>query len=106
MKADANGRLTLSGRLGSAEVSALYRQSLGWRSSGLPREIDLAAVEHADSSALALLLEWRAWAEQAGQSLEFSHAPRSLAVMASLSHIEDLLGWQSFEFESNPGNPG
>ena len=99
MKADANGRLGLSGRLTSAEVSALYRQSLGWRKSGAPEVIDLAEVEHADSSALALLLEWRAWAEQADQPIRFINIPRSLCVMASLSQIEGLLGWRTLDFD-------
>jgi len=105
LKADADGRVSLSGRLTSAEVSALYRQSLGWRQQGLPTAVDLAAVDHADSSALALLLEWRAWAEQAGQKIRFINVPRSLCIMASLSQIEGLLGWRTLDFD-NDGETG
>lgn len=101
MKPDADGRLVLSGRLDSAEVSALYRQSLDWRKTGLPKVVDLGGVEHADSSALALLLEWRAWAEKAGQSIRFVHVPRSLCIMASLSQIEGLLGWRTVDFDDD-----
>ncbi len=99
MKPDADGRLALSGRLGSAEVAALYRDSLGWKRSGLPTTVDLAKVSGADSSALALLLEWRAWAEQAGRKIRFVNIPRSLCVMASLSQIEGLLGWRTLDFD-------
>lgn len=101
MKADPAGRLALSGRLNSAEVAALYRHSQDWRKHGLPQVIDLAGVEHADSSALALLLEWRAWAEQAGQPIRFINVPRSLCIMASLSQIESLLGWRTVDFDAN-----
>ncbi|MGY6553185.1 MAG: STAS domain-containing protein [Wenzhouxiangella sp.] len=101
MKADADGRIVLNGRLGSAEVSALHRQSLGWRTAGLPKLIDLAAVEHADSSALALLLEWRAWADDVGQKIRFVNVPRSLCIMASLSQIEGLLGWRTVDFDAD-----
>lgn len=99
MKADADGCLRLSGRLGSAEVSALYRDSLAWRQGGLPELVDLAEVKAADSSALALLLEWRTWAEQAGRPIRFVNVPRSLCVMASLSQIEGLLGWRTLDFD-------
>lgn len=100
LKADADGRLVLSGRLGSTEVSALHRQSQTWSKSGMPKLVDLAAVDHADSSALALLLEWRAWAEDAGQSIRFINVPRSLCIMASLSQIEGLLGWSTVDFDA------
>ena len=100
LKADADGRLALSGRLGSREVSALHRQSLSWGKTGLPKLIDLAGVSHADSSALALLLEWRAWADQAGEKIRFINVPSSLCIMASLSQIEGLLGWSTVDFDA------
>lgn len=104
MQAESDGRLVLRGRLGSAEVSALHRQSLSWHKAGLPKLIDLAAVEHADSSALALLLEWRAWADEAGRQIRFINVPRSLCIMASLSQIEGLLGWSSVDFDADGDN--
>lgn len=89
----------MSGRLGSAAVAALYRDSLTWRNERLPEVVDLGAVEHADSSALALLMEWRSWAEKTGRSIRFINVPRSLCVMASLSQIEGLLGWRTLDFD-------
>ncbi len=107
VETDDNGQVRLTGRLTSREVPQLYRESLGWRRDRLPEVIDLEGLERADSSALALLLEWRSWAEQAGTAMRFIHVPRSLCVMASLSQIEGLLGWRTMDFddESNGGGP-
>lgn len=105
MKADSAGRVCLSGPLTSAEVPELYRRSLDWGLAGLPEVIDLDAVERADSSALSLLLEWRAWAEHAGRSMRFINVPRSLCVMASLSQIEGLLGWRTLDFDAEGESP-
>ncbi len=100
MQADRDGRLSLSGRLASAEVAKLFRDSQSWREKGLPEVIDLAEVTSTDSSALALLLEWRSWAEQSGATIRFVNIPRSLCILASLSQIEGLLGWRTMDFES------
>ncbi len=100
MKADSDGQLSLSGAMTSREVPDLYQQSLSWATDALPRVIDLSAVERADSSALALLLEWRSWADAAKRELRIINVPRSLCVMASLSQIETLLGWRTLDFDA------
>ncbi|MFP4209303.1 MAG: lipid asymmetry maintenance protein MlaB [Wenzhouxiangella sp.] len=100
MKTDAQGRVALDGSLTSRQVPELYRQSLAWRRQGLPSLIDLAAVERADTSALALLLEWRCWAEQNGTEIRFINVPRALCVLASLSQIGPLLGWREVDFDA------
>lgn len=104
LKADAEGRVALSGKLTSRQVPQLYRDSSVWQREGLPEIIDLAGVERTDSSALALLLEWRSWAESAGTELRIINVPRSLCVMASLSQIGQLLGWRAMDFESGEEN--
>ena len=100
MKADVDGRVALRGALTSREVPELHRQSLAWRQSDMPTLIDLKAVEQTDSSALALLLEWRSWADASDNPLRIVNVPRSLCVMASLSQIEGLLGWRTLDFDS------
>ncbi|MEE4638735.1 MAG: STAS domain-containing protein [Wenzhouxiangella sp.] len=100
LKADTKGRIALSGALTSRQVPGLYRDSLNWQREGMPRVIDLADVERADSSALALLLEWRSWADAANREIRFINVPRSLCVMASLSQVGQLLGWRAVDFES------
>lgn len=84
----------LEGPLTSAEVPARYRASLRWiEKDGLPGRIDLSGVEKTDSSALALLLEWQAWAHARNRSLAYVNPPEGLHVIARLCRISALLGW-------------
>lgn len=85
----------LSGPLTVQEVPGVYRTSLGWRKAGLPAVVDLANVEQADSSAVALLLEWLSWARAAGRPLTFANPPESLRIMAALSEVDTLLDWEA-----------
>lgn len=86
--------LCLQGDLTASEVAANHYQSLAWLRKGkLPAVIDLAAVTRIDSSALALLLEWHAWASTCGAAVEFRNPPAALRTFASLSEASDLLGW-------------
>ncbi len=81
------------GDLTSAEVPGVYRDSLEWKKSGLPGEIDLSGVERCDSSALALLLEWSGWAEEQGQTVRFTNPPDNLLTISQLSEAGELLGF-------------
>ncbi|MEE4294988.1 MAG: STAS domain-containing protein [Wenzhouxiangella sp.] len=101
LKADSDGRVALTGALTSRQVPAVFRDSQIWRSKGVPGVIDLAGVDRTDSSALALLLEWKSWAQAAGQTVRFINPPRSLCVFASLSQIGELLGWRTLDFDDN-----
>jgi phospholipid transport system transporter-binding protein len=53
--------------------------------------VDLSAVTHADSSGLALLLDWLRSARQAGGSLAIRGMPESLGSLARLYGIDILL---------------
>lgn len=93
--------LKLSGDLTAREVPGIYAESLIWRTGGtLPAVVDLAGVARADSSALALLLEWQAWAHSRGADIKFADPPRALRTFASLSEVSSLLGWS----EEAPSN--
>lgn len=83
--------LRLNGDLTAAEVSALYRRHFGPDADRPPARIDLSGIERADSSALALLLAWRALAGERG--IEFLQPPTGLRAMAQVSEISTLLGW-------------
>ncbi len=100
LKADADGTLALSGALTSRQVPSLYRASQAWQHEGMPQVVDLSGVDQTDSSVLALLLEWKSWAQSANLSIRFINVPRSLCVLASLSQIGELLGWRTLDFES------
>lgn len=85
----------IAGELTSRAVPDLYKRSLAWRSGALPATIDLGAVTRADSSALALLLEWQSWAHGRGNHIRFTHPPQALLTFASLSDVGGLLGWDA-----------
>ncbi|GAB4200705.1 MAG: hypothetical protein Tsb002_36940 [Wenzhouxiangellaceae bacterium] len=57
----------------------------------LPRYIDLREVTQADSGALALLLEWQAWANRRQHQFVFIHVPPSLLALAHLMGVSELL---------------
>lgn len=53
--------------------------------------IDLAAVDKADSSALAVMLGWLRAADSAGRELKFINLPNSVRALAELYGIDELL---------------
>ncbi len=89
-----NGLVRLDGDLTVDEVPGIYRYSLTWKHNSLPAGIDLSKIGQSDSSAVALLLEWAEWAENAGQKIEFRNPTDSMRTIAGLSDVEALLGWK------------
>ncbi len=57
--------------------------------------IDLAQVTAVDSSAVALLLEWRRRAQRAGKTLAFVNLPPNLLALAGLYGVADLIQAQA-----------
>lgn len=53
--------------------------------------IDLSGVTGVDSSAVALLLDWRRRAQERHIALEFSHLPEALLALADLYGVADLI---------------
>lgn len=53
--------------------------------------IDLSGITHVDSSAVALLLEWRRLAQRLGKGLEFVNLPENLLALATLYGVVDLI---------------
>jgi len=86
------GRFCLDGAVTMATVTGL-------RSAGLQAfahcsgaiEIDLAGVQRADSGALALMVDWLAWARTAGRALSYTSVPAALLALARLSGVDELL---------------
>ena len=54
-------------------------------------EVDLSGVGRTDSGALALFVDWLAWAKTTGRALRFTSPPSALVALARLSDVEDLL---------------
>jgi len=92
--------IELEGNLTVDEVAGVNDRHHGlFADDGAPSAVDLSAVEAADSSALALLLEWQALARRRGARLEFRSPPDSLRVIARLTGVDGLLGWRGPEGE-------
>ncbi len=53
--------------------------------------IDFSAITGVDSSAVALLLEWRRLALARGKTLEFSNLPANLMALAELYGVAELI---------------
>nr|WP_242470660.1 STAS domain-containing protein [Thiocystis violacea] len=73
----------------AAEGDALFKASAERGLVAL--EVDLSAVEQANSAALALLLEWLEMARSRGLRLTYRHLPASLERIAAFSNLTDLL---------------
>lgn len=95
MNAVAAGEsLRLEGALDFATVPAILAESEKYAARGdLPARltIDFAAVAGVDSSAVALLLEWRRRAAALGKTLEFVNLPPNLLALAELYGVRDLI---------------
>jgi len=82
--------------LDAPQVAAVYRAAqASIDRHGFPERIDLAHVRENDSSAIALLLEWRSQALARGQDLQLTNPPTALRMLADLSQVGALLGWSA-----------
>ena len=61
--------------------------------SGAGLDLDLAALESADSATLAVLIAWSAAARKRGTALRYLRAPQGLRNLARLADVESLLGF-------------
>lgn len=92
---DNDDIISLEGRVTSAEATEIeQRFRARFESDRFPSVVRLDNVQSGDSSALALLLEWQARARRAGREIRFENPPQGLRVIARLTGIEQLLGWQ------------
>jgi len=87
------GRFDLGGDLTLAWVGPLRDLGRGLlaASKGAELHVDLKGVTRADSSGLALLVDWLAWARTAGRTLRYSNLPAELLALARLSELDSLL---------------
>jgi len=89
---DAAGTLRLRGVISfvnAAQAFAAPPQSL---QRGAALDVDLAALESADSATLAVLIAWSAAARERDTALRYLHAPQGLRNLAKLADVESLLG--------------
>ena len=90
-KLDASeDRWTVSGSLTMDSASALLRTSAA---RALPDAgiVDLAGVDRVDSAGVAVLLAWKRRTAAEAKPLVFAGVPQSLASLAQLYGVEELL---------------
>ena len=86
------GRFCLDGAVTMATVTGLRVAGLhAFARGGGAIEIDLAGVQRADSGALALMVDWLAWARTARRALRYTSVPAALLALARLSGVDELL---------------
>ena len=86
--------LALDGALSFETLPDVLRASEAYAARpDLPERltIDFAGVDAVDSSAVALLLEWRRQAARLGKKLDFVNLPANLVALATLYGVEDLI---------------
>ncbi len=84
-------RLSVTGSISMDNARALLDQALAQLRP--PQTIiDLAEVTEIDSSAVALLLEWRREAQRRNIDLRVINAPASLRSLGELYGVTELLG--------------
>jgi phospholipid transport system transporter-binding protein len=86
--------LKLEGALSFETLPAVLAQSAEYAARpDLPERltIDFAGIDGVDSSAVALLLEWRRQALKRGKTLEFVNLPANLLALAELYGVAHLI---------------
>jgi len=95
VSAAASGEvLALDGALSFETLPGVLAQSAEYTARpDLPQRltIDFAGITAVDSSAVALLLEWRRQAMQRGKTLEFVNLPANLLALATLYGVAELI---------------
>lgn len=91
LKELGSGRFALTGVMSFDTADRILDSSrrLFGDYSGL--EVDLSQVNDADSAGLALLLEWKAQANNCGGSISFVGIPKSLRAIAQTTEVSDLI---------------
>jgi len=87
----SENKIVVHGDLIFNTVGAIYEQNKDLiTSNGSEIEISLAGVMRADSSGLALIIEWSRVASAMNRPLKFTHVPQQILDLAKLSSLEEL----------------
>ncbi|MGE3773162.1 MAG: lipid asymmetry maintenance protein MlaB [Gammaproteobacteria bacterium] len=86
-----DGAIALAGALVFDTVPDALARSLALLPANGELIFDLGAVTHADSAALALIVEWRRAATRRGAALELRGLPSQLRALAAATGLEELV---------------
>ncbi len=103
-----DGRFALSGAMSFETAEQILRESEDPFAEHARLEIDLSAVDKADSAGLALLLEWITWANHTVREIRFTGMPDSIVAIAETTEVGQLLkrGERWAGFIEAPEKPG
>jgi len=92
LETDSLGTLRLRGAISFVNAAQAYASPPQAPKRGGALDIDLAALENADSATLAVLIAWSAAARRDNTTLRYLRAPQGLRNLAKLADVEALLG--------------
>lgn len=91
IEADGPGSFRVSGAVTLETVSELSGFGAAALSGQSDVVIDLGGIDHADSGAVALLLEWLRQGRECGTSIRFRGIPPQMRAIIDLSDLGQLL---------------
>ena len=86
-----DGRFELSGDMSFETADQILKSSESLFDQYQVLEVDLTKVRKADSAGLALLLEWKARANQRAGEIKFVGIPDSLVAIAKTTEVGELI---------------
>lgn len=86
-----NEKWQIEGELTFSTVSALLKQSQHLWKEVETIPVDFSEVTQADSAALALLLEWKRYADRHQKQISFTSLPQQLLNLIKVSHLGEML---------------
>jgi phospholipid transport system transporter-binding protein len=92
LETDSLGTLRLCGAISFANAAQALAAPPQAPRPGAALELDLSALESADSATLAVLIGWSAQARRRGVTLRYHRAPQGLRNLARLTEVDGLLG--------------
>ena len=92
LETDSLGTLRLRGAISFVNAAQAYAAPPQSPKRGGALDIDLAALENADSATLAVLIAWSAAARRENTTLRYLRSPPGLRNLAKLADVESLLG--------------
>jgi phospholipid transport system transporter-binding protein len=92
VESDTLGTLRVSGAISYANATLALAHAPQATRTSAPLNIDLSALENADSATLAVLIAWSAQARRRGSALRYQRAPQGLRNLARLCEVDTLLG--------------
>jgi phospholipid transport system transporter-binding protein len=95
VQSDTLGTLRVSGAITYANAASALLHRPQTARDGTTLNIDLSALENADSATLAVLIAWSAHANRRGAALRYLRAPQGLRNLARLCDVDALLGLSS-----------